>query len=494
MAEGGGAPQRRHFRAVLEACVSALVVALLLKAFVVEAYRIPTGSMQPTLFGHEAGDGTRLRDTILVDRLAYLRAAPERFDVAVFRFPLDRSRTFVKRIIGLPGDTLRIAHGDVLRREPDGTWRALQRPEAVRRAMWLELDHEDGWDLRHARRIPAPRTERGSEPPPLTVALAPPPGSGASLVYPRGATDEGGPSVVDLYRDGCPPALRARLAEGGGEHVVGDLRLEVELLVPVDDPSCAWITLELCERGADGPQRSIALLGVRGRADGANGAAGASRRGLAVEGPAPHDVRGADGGPIEALLEPGERTRVVLEACDDVVRLELESARGRESTWSSLAAIEPLASSVRVSADGRVDLTVALSRDVHYVLGGRAATDTWTVPAEHLFVLGDNTQRSADSREWRLAPYRFAVGPRAGELVLGQLVPGENPSTALGEGPEPVWYFRDQWGERHRLPTTDVERPPPIEAPFVPIDHLVGRAFAALWPIGRGLDRPAWVR
>ena len=72
--------------------------------------------------------------------------------------------------------------------------------------------------------------------------------------------------------------------------------------------------------------------------------------------------------------------------------------------------------------------------------------------------------------------------------------PGENPLTSSSEGEEPVWYFRDQWGERHRIPTDEVSMPPPLEAPFVPRDHMVGRVCVALWPLGRGLGRPTWIR
>jgi signal peptidase I len=502
MAQDPAQPRRRFFREALEASVSALVVALLLKVFVVEAYRIPTGSMQPTLYGHTAGDGTAVKDTVLVDRLAYLRGDPRRFDVAVFRFPLDRGRSFVKRIWGLPGETLRIANGDVQRLEPDGAWLSLERPDEVRDAMWLELDHAAGWDLVHAKVKPE-RDAADERSAPLHVALAPPSGADARLTYPRGA-GETSPDlgVVDLYRDGYPARLRSRLAESGGQHVVGDLRLELDVLVPTDDTSLDWLTLQLRERGEHGWQHTVARLRVRGRSQGEDAG------GLAVfvepDAPRPGAPRpGASKLPRRAdhlrawttgFLEPGVRTRVVLEVCDDVARLSLEVDGRRDSTSAPLLAIEPLASSVHVTADGRVDLSVTLARDVHYVLGGRAATDTWAIPAGHYFMLGDNTQRSVDSREWRLVAYQFEAGPRAGDVVLGQSVPGENPLTALGEGAQPVWYFRDQWGERHRFPTEEVGMPPPIEAPFVPRDHLVGRVFVALWPLRAGLGRPTWIR
>ena len=178
MADAERRPLREApFREALEASVSALIVALLLKAFVLEAYRIPSGSMQPTLYGHTAGDGSSVSDTVLVDRLVYLRRDPARFDVAVFRSPLDRSRTFVKRVIGLPGDTLRIHGGDVQRREPDGAWRALQRPERVRAAQRLALAHASGWRTEHAQSMTASEDDRR-----LQVTLAPPPGETARLV------------------------------------------------------------------------------------------------------------------------------------------------------------------------------------------------------------------------------------------------------------------------------------------------------------------------
>ena len=76
----------------------AVILALFLKVFVVEAYKIPTGSMQPTLIGDA---DTGIQDRILVDKLSYQVRPPARFEVVVFRFPLDRGKTFVKRVVGV---------------------------------------------------------------------------------------------------------------------------------------------------------------------------------------------------------------------------------------------------------------------------------------------------------------------------------------------------------------------------------------------------------
>jgi signal peptidase I len=80
-----------------------------LRAFVYEPFRIPAGSMLPTI---------RIGDYILVDKSAYgwnlpfssqrivYFAGPKRGDVAVFRFPGDRDLDYIKRVVGLPGDTI----------------------------------------------------------------------------------------------------------------------------------------------------------------------------------------------------------------------------------------------------------------------------------------------------------------------------------------------------------------------------------------------------
>ena len=84
--------------------VVALAVAFLLQAFVVKPYRIPSPSMVPTL---DPGD------RVLVARFLYHFTPPARGDIVVFKYPLDPRVVFIKRVIGLPGDTLSLRNGHV---------------------------------------------------------------------------------------------------------------------------------------------------------------------------------------------------------------------------------------------------------------------------------------------------------------------------------------------------------------------------------------------
>jgi signal peptidase I len=83
------------------------LAALFLITFVVRTYYIPSISMIPTL---------DVRDLLLVDEVAYRFAKPHSGDIAVFAPPVESNgNAFVKRVIGVPGDTIRISDGAVYR-------------------------------------------------------------------------------------------------------------------------------------------------------------------------------------------------------------------------------------------------------------------------------------------------------------------------------------------------------------------------------------------
>ena len=101
----------------LRSVVIAMALFMVIRAFFVEAFKIPTGSMEGTLL---------VGDFLLVNKLVYgadlpltgkklpgIRQ-PRRGDVIVFQWPVDPSKNFVKRIVGMPGDTIAMRDGRLL--------------------------------------------------------------------------------------------------------------------------------------------------------------------------------------------------------------------------------------------------------------------------------------------------------------------------------------------------------------------------------------------
>ena len=86
-------------REYAEAILVAILLALLIRTFVVQAFKIPSGSMIPTLL---------VGDHILVNKFIYRFRDPGRGDVIVFKYPVDEQRDFIKRVVAVGGDQLYI--------------------------------------------------------------------------------------------------------------------------------------------------------------------------------------------------------------------------------------------------------------------------------------------------------------------------------------------------------------------------------------------------
>ena len=88
----------------------ALVIALLLQNFIIVNATIPSESMENTIM---------TGDRIIGNRLAYKFGEPKRYDIIIFKYPDDERQLFIKRLIGLPGETVVIKEGKVYVISPD---------------------------------------------------------------------------------------------------------------------------------------------------------------------------------------------------------------------------------------------------------------------------------------------------------------------------------------------------------------------------------------
>ncbi len=120
LADKAQSPKKSVAREYTEAILIALLLALLIRTFIVQAFKIPSGSMKNTLL---IGDhilvskfsyGTHIPNEIpfinikLFDDIVLFSRVPKRGDIIVFKFPKDETRDFIKRVIGLPGDKLKV--------------------------------------------------------------------------------------------------------------------------------------------------------------------------------------------------------------------------------------------------------------------------------------------------------------------------------------------------------------------------------------------------
>ncbi len=214
-ASSGETSNPQATRETVESIVVAVILAFLFRAFVAEAFVIPTGSMAPTLQGRHLDldcvqCGYRYRtgasiendtpqlvvqvtcpicryqtdvdrqprrallktnqdsfngDRILVSKFAYEVADPERWDVIVFKYPGNAKQNYIKRVVGLAGETVRIQNGDIYiappdQRQPNLEQRAFEiarKPPAKVKAMLQLVDDtkyiakqlvEAGWPSR----------------------------------------------------------------------------------------------------------------------------------------------------------------------------------------------------------------------------------------------------------------------------------------------------------------------------------------------------------
>jgi signal peptidase I len=133
-------------REYFESIVVAVILALFIRTFVVQAFKIPTGSMEPNLL---VGDHLLVNKFVFaptaspIERAVLPMRAIRRGDVVVFKYPEEPDRDFIKRVVGLPGETVELKDRKVL---IDGT--PIEDPYAHYLFPIMAGDESTGFDVR----------------------------------------------------------------------------------------------------------------------------------------------------------------------------------------------------------------------------------------------------------------------------------------------------------------------------------------------------------
>ena len=448
----------------IEVAVFAVVMAMGLKVFAVEAYQIPTGSMQPTLMGTALLDPvTRqqrggLHDRVLVDKVSYWFRDPERWEVVVFRYPLVTHVNYVKRLVGMPDEQLMIEFGDLWARPlgSDEDFQILRKPWKVQEGLWKRVhpppgaaaEPWTGWS----------ETGATSRTPDGAILLA---GSAEVALATR---------IKDEPEHGYPDAIARRVPtmNAVGRHAVADLRWEFALTPRAPQgplradfefgPHACTLTIE--------PDGSFALEGPAGPAF-----AGA--------------LQAAEGAPIACDLAFWDHT----------LRFAVRGADGKEQLLTQELQLEAqvaVRNGARFStAAGGWELSPVTGwRDIHYLPPRQnPATPVFDVAPGHYFMMGDNTQSSLDSRDWQSETFVFDPPLRGVEKVRGDRM--DNGADPMFNNPR--WNaardrmtFRDEHGGLHQWSAEDLAASQSdlvAAAPLVPRGYVLGRAIAVFMPL-----------
>jgi signal peptidase I len=428
-----GASRAGAVRQVVELIVSLCLCVLLVRTFSAEAYVVPTGSMAPTLLGlhHElacgncrfvymvgtdddgrtgtgvcpncgqrAGDNTVAvasgGDRVLVQKFLYEIRRPRRWEVAVFHFPGEPSQAYVKRVVGLPGESITIKRGDVF---ADG--RILRKSLAELRAMRL-LVHDSRFRPDDAERFPRWLFQSGTRSRWLESGWKQENGG-----FVRSATDGAARWADDwlVYKHWDPSRgqygpVRDFYGYNGGElraeNEVNDLALEARLQV---SDSVESISLAL----RSGTDQFLVRIPVTKA--GSIDVVRNDRRAKITHPSNPFAAKSF--WPRTVLLEASvcdQRLQVALDG-----ELLFDPFDYDDRAGASVSSESPIAVGVR---GGRLEVAdLRIFRDVYYTSSlantprhSQGTLQAVRLGADQYFVLGDNSPVSNDSRFWSEGP------------------------------------------------------------------------------------------
>ena len=434
----------------VEAVVVALIMALILREFFMEAFKIPTPSMAPTLRGQE-----RLGDRILVDKFIYQVRAPRRWEIIVFRYPLNQNTNYIKRLVGLPGEAVWIVDGDI--------WinrRIERKPLALQDDLWISLfpgcrDPYGAMGKEYG--LPGRfETSDGKGEWTGTWEAAPGPGRIARLRYAfqpeAGNFGDRSASV----RFGAPA-----IGIGGYR----DIRLSGTVTL---QDAASTAAVEVTTRGVVHRVRFRA----GGQGSGTNLAeAIQSGRNRLFTGSGNHNEPGAG-----RCLPVGKEVAVRVMYVDYQFIVEVDGEIWFRHVFEprqdpDTLNIQATTLTLTLGEGGGRWADLAVARDLHHTTVKR-----FQVPEDSFLVLGDNSANSRDSRKWE----KIRMHLKNGRIIE---VEKDAPDIRFHPHTRLQTRYTDVLGNHYLPEEIDFDKQREIvAAPFVSRDQLIGRAFMVFFP------------
>jgi signal peptidase I len=449
-------------------------MAMIIRCFSIEVYKIPTGSMEPTLHGdYENGD------RVIADKFTLLFMPIKRFDVLLFRFPLDKSTNFIKRIVGLPNEELMIKRGDLYSR-PKGTDKFViaKKPLKTQESIWIPFYNKwngseeqltETWELSEEKYYP----------------------SGSEHKIQNGKLYLQGDNLI-RYKY----SIRDKYDWSSGKHEVSDIKFSFrvraeqnggEIGSTIKTP-CGNFTLRLYPQQIQpiNSQSSMASNNVLPPCSNVLEhyiASGNSIKSL----------------PIDMKVEPGKDyfveilnfdgsiyvkiNKKLIQQYDYITFLEENDRPDKDYSFNQVS-LEVKKNSVELW-DFKID------RDIYYASDYDSRSilkenEPLVIPDGKYVAIGDNIPNSKDSRIWRMR----TITLKNGKVIKCDAEPS---SDSYQDSGRMIRVLRDKrtnrggdiWGMSHVTNKDDVVSNDVEPYPFVSSNEIFGRALLIYWPLPR---------